>query len=205
MKHQIVTIHGGDYAMKDFASYLKRKKVTIENFKPRYDWKANLQTDIEKLGLKNKFEVISPRMPNSQNTHYNEWKIWFEKLIPFLKNDMTLIGHSLGGIFLIKYLAENIFPKRIHAVMLVAAPYETKTQKGLIANNFILGEKLSGLSKQCKKLYFFHSKNDAVVPFSDFKKFKAIFPDASFFIFNNRGHFNGDSFPELLEALLESF
>ncbi len=205
MKKQIVTIHGGDYASKNFLSHLKAKKVTLDNFRPKHDWKANLGAELQKFGLANKFDVISPRMPNSQNSRYIEWKNWFEKLIPFLKKDITLIGHSLGGIFLIKYLSENKFPKKIHAVMLVAAPYETKNQKGLTSNNFILGKDLYKLSKQCKNLYFYHSKDDAVVPFSDLKKFKAIFPDANFSIFNNRGHFNSEVFPELIEDLIESF
>ena len=213
MKKQIVIIHGG-YALdtrENFLTYLKAKKVTIESFKATRDWKANIEPKLEKLGLANKFEIISPRMPNSQNSRYTEWKIWFEKLIPFLKNDVTLIGHSLGGLFLVKYLSENKFPKKIHAVLFVAAPYKGRNKKHTVNTNFILGKglkelaDLSKLSEQCKNLYFYHSKDDAVVPFSDLKKFKAIFPTAHFSIFNNRRHFNTDSFPELIDDLIESF
>ncbi len=69
-------------------------------------------------------------MPNKTNAQFEEWKIWFEKFIPFLNDGVILVGHSLGGVFLAKYLSENKFPKKIGGVFLVSAVYE-KNQKGL--------------------------------------------------------------------------
>jgi len=43
-------------------------------------------------------------MPCIENAKYNEWKIQFEKYLKRTDNDLILIGMSLGGIFLTKYL-----------------------------------------------------------------------------------------------------
>lgn len=39
-------------------------------------------------------------MPNSNNAHYQEWKIIFDKIVTLLDEDVIFISHSLGGIFL---------------------------------------------------------------------------------------------------------
>ena len=64
-----------------------------------------------------------PQMPNKQNADYQAWKIEFEKILPDLDKDSILIGHSLGGIFLAKYLSENKLAQKLDSLHLVAAPY----------------------------------------------------------------------------------
>ncbi len=120
----------------------------------------------EKLGKK--FEVIYPEMPNPDNAKYLEWKIWFEKLFPYLRNDVVLVGHSLGGIFLVKYFSENKFPKRIAATMLVAAPYFDKTRKDL-PKDWILPASLSRFEKQGGRIILYQSKDDKLVSLSSQK------------------------------------
>ena len=107
MKQQIIVIHGGTTfdTYKNYLSFLKNREIKLDRLKSNRDWKDNLQ---EKLG--ENFEVLSPRMPNGTNARYKEWKIWFERIIPFFGKNIILLGHSLGGIFLAKYLSEkNIF------------------------------------------------------------------------------------------------
>ena len=51
------------------------------------------------------FKVIKPEMPNKDMARYSAWKLWFEKHLPFLDSEkLIVIGHSLGAMFLIKYL-----------------------------------------------------------------------------------------------------
>src|SRR3989344_3659970 len=105
MKTQIVVIHGGDTfdTYEQYLSFLKNYKIDFERFREnKKDWKATLA---EKLG--ENYEVISHSMPNKRNAKYIEWKIWFEKFIPFLNPEVILVGHSLGGAFLAKYFSEN--------------------------------------------------------------------------------------------------
>lgn len=198
MKHQIAVIHGGHAldAQEEFLQRLRAKNVTADDFKLKHAWKETLQAD---LGAD--FEVFNPRMPNGQNARYVEWEIWFEKLIPFLNDGIICIGHSLGGLFLLKYLSEHIFPKKIEAVILVAAPYEGQGGKHVRNSNFILGEDLSKFQGQTEHIIVLHSKDDPIVPYRDFEKYKQKLPSARFFSFETEGHFNGNSVPGLVEMI----
>src|SRR4051812_18846652 len=111
MKQQILVIHGGDTfeTYEEYIRDLKKSKLDLNQIR-KVGWKQNLA---KKLG-KN-FDVLSPKMPNALNARYKEWEIWFEKIIPLLDKNIVLVGHSLGGIFLVKYLSENSFPKKIKA------------------------------------------------------------------------------------------
>lgn len=196
MKHQIFALHGGNFSptYEDYLEYLRKMEVTIEKLRSS-DWKHSLE---ERLGTD--FEVILPRMPNSKNAKYLEWKIYFEKLIPLMEPNVTLIGHSLGGVFLAKYLSEEIFPKRICATFLVAAPFLTPDLH--LGTDFVLPQNLHQLTEEAGNIYLYHSEDDAVVPFSHMSTFQKALPNAHCTAFTDRGHFNGPEFPELVNDIL---
>ena len=105
MKKQVVVIHGGDTfkTYEQYLRFLKRFDIDFERYRSgKNDWKTNLR---EALG--EEYEVIAPVMPNKNNAKYPEWQIWFEKFIPFLNGEIILVGHSLGGTFIAKYLSEK--------------------------------------------------------------------------------------------------
>ncbi|MFA5000872.1 MAG: alpha/beta fold hydrolase [Candidatus Paceibacterota bacterium] len=197
MPTQVVVIHGGDpfETYQDYLTYLKNYRVESIDYFKRKDWKSSLQ---EKLG--DNFDVIAPQMPNKKNARYLEWKIWFDKLIPFLNDGVILIGHSLGGIFLAKYLAENVFPKKISGVFLVAAPFDDSESDYPLVD-FALPESLEKFSNQVLKIFIYASKDDKVVPFSDFEKYKRALPTATATVFKDRQHFGQLEFPELIKQI----
>lgn len=183
---------------KEYLSYLKNYKVDAKLFKllrKNRGWKDGLS---EKLGRG--FEVLAPPMPNAKNAKYLEWKIWFRKFLPYIKNGVVLVGHSLGGIFLAKYLSENKFPKKIKGVFLVAAPHDDKGRDYSLAD-FVLPKNLKRLEKQGGEIFLYHSKDDPLVPFADFRKYAKSLPRAHAAIFKNRGHFRHIQFPELVEDI----
>lgn len=198
MKKQIVLIHGGhaEDTREDFLELLKNKEVDPGSFKTRPDWKL----DVEKK-LEGEYEVFLPKMPNGHWARYVEWKAWFGRMFEFLEDDVVLVGHSLGGLFLAKYLSENSFPKKISSLHLVAAPYEGKDGKHAKNANFYITESLEKLSGQVEDIYLYHSKDDDVVPFSDLEEYKKRLPKVHAMIFENKGHFNDPEFPELMENL----
>lgn len=146
------------------------------------------------------FEVFTPQMPNKQNARYEEWRIWFERMTPFLGDGVVFVGHSLGGIFLVKYLSENMFPKKIKAVILVAAPFKEVVGKESMGD-FALPSSITNFSKQAGKIYLLYSKNDPIVPFEALTKYERALSGAKTKIFEDKGHFNIESFPEIIEII----
>ena len=195
MKKQILVIHGGD-TYGDYESYLKFLREWPLDFKRmtsnESDWKRELRTE-----LGDGYEVVLPSMPNKFDARYEEWKIWFEKLFPFLRDEVILVGHSMGGAFLCKYLTENVFPKKVKALFLVASVYDKDTD-GNPLWTFALPETLK---VPTDKIFLYHSKDDPVVPISDLDLYQKQFPDAKVRIFEDRGHFNQENFPEIVEDI----
>jgi predicted alpha/beta hydrolase family esterase len=196
MKKQVLIVHGGN-TFTNYSEYiesLKTKKVELEKLKYRLDWKDTITDD-----LGDKFEVLVPRMPNGTNAKYNEWKIWFEQIIPLLKNDVILIGHSLGGIFLAKYLSQNLLAKKVKAVILISAPYKELDSEEI--GDFSLPKSLSKLNKQIKTIILIQSEDDIVVPASHVYLYKKQFPEANLIMFKSNGHFKQPHFPELVKLI----
>ena len=140
---QVLVIHGGE-VYKTYDEYLKGLR-TFELDDPRVPhekgWRSLLG---EKLGPE--YLVISPRMPNASNAHYVEWKIWFERHIPFLDDGLVLLGHSLGACFLTRYLSEEKFPKKIAGTFLIAGSLSEGSDGHLI--EFVPHGPLTGLAEQ---------------------------------------------------------
>lgn len=197
MKQQIIIIHGGDTfnTYKDYISFLKNREIDLDRLRLKRDWKDTLS---EELG--ENFDVLSPRMPNGTNARYKEWKIWFERIIPFLGKDVIFIGHSLGGIFLAKYLSENTISKTIKATILVAAPFDDANSEESLTD-FKLPSSLAKFSEQSGIIYLIHSKDDPIVSFEQFGKYKQALPNAKTTTFNNREHFNQEAFPEIIKLI----
>jgi len=196
MSQQILIINGGStyLSYKQFIAHLKNTKIDLDRLKPRTDWKGTLQ---EKLG-KN-YEVFIPKMPNFTNAQYKEWKIWFSKIIALLNNDLILIGHSLGGVFLAKYLDENKIPIKIKATILIAAPYDDETSETL--GEFKVTSPLDRFSSQAGEVYLIHSKDDPVVPFHELEKYENAIPNIKTLVVEGMGHFKVKLFPKILSLI----
>lgn len=195
MKKQVIVIHGADSfdSPEKFLASLKNCEVSLESFLPKKeDWKNSLPQE-----LGEEFEVLVPRMPNKQNARYVEWEIWFERMFPYIRDNVILVGHSMGGIFLAKYLSENIFPKIIAGLLLVAPPHNKTEDIG----NFALNGSLENVAKQCGNIHLFFSQDDPIVPFSEMERYQKDLPEAQAHIFADRGHFKQEHFPEIVEEI----
>lgn len=196
-KTQILYIHGGMTFKnkKDYLHFLKTRKVSVEK---RPNWS---ETYLDKT-LGNKFQIIRPRMPLGDNAIYNEWAIHFKRLFPQLKNNVILIGESLGGVFLAKFLSENKFPKKILSTYLVCAPFDDSLPGEDLVGGFTLKSDLSLLEKNSKNLNLLFSKNDDVVPVAHAKKYSAKLKNANIVIYKNiPGHFRISEFPEIVAMI----
>jgi predicted alpha/beta hydrolase family esterase len=141
-------------------------------------------------------------MPLSENAKYDEWKIHFERYFPYLRNNIILIGSSLGGIFLAKYLSENKFPKKILSTYLICTPFDNSIPTEDLVGGFKLKSDLSMIEKNSKNLNLLFSKDDDVVPVYHAEKFRKKLKKANIIIYESKnGHFNISEFPEIVKMI----
>lgn len=202
----VLVLGGGTvYGSSDeYVEALRARVVDLERFVPRKDWKQELGNT-----LGGRYRVLCPHMPLRDNAPYALWKLWFEKIMVAVPEaPLVLVGHSLGGIFLAKYCAENLAIRSATAMFLVAAPYATKGDSNEAGekydssdNSWVLPVELSGITDQVSALYICASKDDPVVPFADALQYQAALPRAHTMYFEDRGHFNQEQFPELVAEI----
>ncbi len=192
---QVCVIHGGNtYESKnDFIAQLKNLELDYERllYKPRWNnWLGETLSD---------HEVLLPTMPNASSAKYDEWSVYFSKILPFLRSDAIVVGHSLGGIFLAKYLNEHSDSLHFKKVILIAPPFSDDGRESLAS--FRLPADMSNLSSAADEYIFFHSKDDVVVRYEETKKYLDLLPNAKATFFEDRGHINTPTFAELLDEI----
>lgn len=197
MKQQVVAIHGGTSfdSYDDYIKSLRTRDLTREKLRQCNDWRNTLAQE-----LGEEFEVFVPKMPNPSNARYEEWCIWFDRCAAYFKDNLILIGHSLGGIFVAKYLSEHKLPVTLKATILVSAPYnDTITFESL--RDYRLPSSLALLEQQAGSIYLVHSRDDNVVSFEETGKYLKVLPGAKLIAMDGRQHFNQEKFPELVDLL----
>ncbi len=202
VKPQIVIVHSGNFfnTRAEYVASLKAEEISRDDLfrSDAKRWKDNLSRDLGDV-----YDVFLPEMPSADDAKYVEWKIRFDKVTFFLKDGVILIGHSLGGIFLARYLSENILPVKIKAVFLVAAPYfKADKKKGMNANaGFTLSGNFKKLEGQTNKIFVFHSKDDPVVEVKHAHMYASMIPLVQTVLLNKYGHFKQDHFVELIKEI----
>jgi len=196
-KIQVLIIHGGNTFKnkRDYLRDLKQSEVFLEK---RIYWAGEY---LEKQLGKN-FQVIRPQMPMKDDAKYAEWKVVFEKYIPKLNKEVILMGNSLGGIFLAKYLSENKFPKKILATFLTCAPYDNSHSNEDLVGGFKLKSDLSLMEKNSPNLIMSFSADDECVPVYHAEQYKKKLKNAKIIIYKSKnGHFNVPKFPEIIKMI----
>lgn len=197
MKQLIIIWWGEAFENEDqFYKFLEKKEYNP--FKIRKKWKTWIAEE-----LRNEFQIIEIDMPNKVNAKYKAWKIWFEKLLPYLNNEgSVLVWSSLGGLFLAKYLSENIFPVKIEQLHFVAPLFNNEWLIDEYVDDFELNlNKIHLINKKSKNIRFYFSKDDPVLPFKQHQNYKYYLPELEYNIFENKWHFWQSTFPELLNNI----
>ncbi len=200
-KRQILHIHGGTTWPDRAALRAYLEAYPIERIMEKMQWRGASWRDALPAALGDDYEVLSPQMPVAQYARYDEWVLWLEKLVPLLRDSVVLIGHSLGGVFLAKYLAENDLPVRVAQLHLVAAPIEDTPDEPLCDFSIEDPQNLVAIEARVREVVIYHSEDDPVVPFQDGVAYAHYLPHAAFVRFTDRGHFLQADFPELVAQI----
>lgn len=189
-KRQVLVIHGGGNFIgkhgETMLEMIAASEVSLARMRRSVDWKATL---LDTLG--GAYDVLAPRMPNADAPRYEEWKSYFEKVLPLLEPNALYVGHSLGAMFLAKYFSEAPAQSQAAALFLVAPPFTA------LGFDWELST-VENLSSHAGALFFYHSTDDAVVDYAESARYKERLPGATFRKLTDRGHFNNDDFPEII-------
>lgn len=193
---QVIVIHGGTTFAnyEDYLRDLATKTLHPERFTFKPMWKELLQAN-----LGDEYQVLLPSMPNKGNASYKEWAIWFKHFSELATEGCVLVGHSLGAIFLAKYLSENEYPVKISKTILVAAPYDDEEVEDL--TDFKLTKVSERFKNQAGEVLFFFGNDDPVIAPTEIDKYKADLPDATFNVMSAPDHFVRVEFPEIITAI----
>jgi hypothetical protein len=198
----LIFIHGGE-SFIDEKDYQKFLHETYSNWQSE-PWEEKEKIDyrvrIARNFISQWWQVFYPSMPNKQNARYADWKIVFDGILSRFDpaDEITLVGNSLGGCFLLKYFSEvSVIPGlirdpakkgdsiditgflpsqewqetlRIHQIHLMAAC--------MSAWDFTPPESYEFLQKLWNRVHIWHAEDDRVVPISVGKNLAKTLPDA---------------------------
>lgn len=200
MKKQVFYIHGGDAFLnyEDYLVLLQKLPLSLPGEESTKRWSKTLPED-----LGENYEVFTPSMPSKYNAQYAEWSLWFERHFEYLKDGIVLVGWSLGGMFLAKYLSEHNLPFTPSRILLLASPCGyVPSEPGNDCGTFRFElESLKNLKKYGQNLEIWHSKDDFVVPFEHALEYAAALPEAKTRFFEDKNHFLVPTLPELIDAI----
>lgn len=193
---QVVVIHGGTTfsTYEKYLTHLSTATVRVERMRYQPKWKERLQ---QHLG--NNYDVLLPSMPNKTNAVYDEWKIYFDRVVSVLSDNCVLVGHSLGAVFLVKYLSENQVPIRIAATILIGAPFSDERAEDL--TNFAISTITNLFADQAGNVTFFVGTDDPVIDMVEYERYKTTLPHVQYRLLSAPDHFVREELPELIETI----
>ena len=142
------------------------------------------------------YDVHYPTMPLDKNAGYSDWKDQIAAELAGPPDEVTLVGHSVGGSMLLKFLSEERVDRSIAGLFLIATPYFDgdgiwNYAAFTLAQNF--AEKLSSI----RRIFLYHSRDDEIVPFAHLALYAAKLPRAIIREFDGRGHQFGNELAEI--------
>jgi uncharacterized protein len=141
------------------------------------------------------YNVIYPPMPHEEAPDYEAWKGQIAAELAGLSDDVILVGHSLGGSFLVKYLAEETLKQTVAGLFLIAPPYWGAEDWEVEA--YAPREGFASKLAHIPHIAFYHSREDEWVPFAHQALYAQKLPQAKTHEFDGRGHQLNDDLSEV--------
>jgi pimeloyl-ACP methyl ester carboxylesterase len=179
MSRQILFIQGGGEAVHD-------------------EWDDKLVASLS-AELGPEYDIRYPRMPAEADPSYAAWSAAIAREIRRLDDGAIVVGHSLGGTFLINGVAEHPPERTLGAIVLVAAPFvgEGGWQTDEWRPQHPLGEKVP----RGVPIWLFFGLADDTVPASHVEAYVRAIPRAEVRRLPGRDHQLGNDLREVAEVI----
>lgn len=149
-----------------------------------------------KSELSQQYRIIAPVIEKPNSPVYDKFRKMFQNSLAKITAPVILVGHSLGGSTLLKYLSEEKPKLSIEALFLVSAPFWKSNMK-----EFQLKEDFQKSLKAIPKIYLYHSKNDVDVPIESLESYEQAFPDAVVHRLAGKEHIFSKGLPQLISDI----
>jgi hypothetical protein len=150
------------------------------------------------LGLA--YHVHYPRMVNEESPAYEDWRSQIAGELATLGGDAILLGHSVGASVLLKFSTEEPVGKSIAGLHLLAAPFWGADDFWSWDEARLPHDAAAKLA-HIPRIFFYHSRDDEVVPFAHLALYRALLPQATFREVNGRGHQFGNDLADVAKDI----
>jgi len=145
------------------------------------------------------FQVVAPEMPDaSSDPNYDRWAAEIAAQLKRLDGPVLLVGHSLGGSVLLKYLASTSPRAAVSGLFLVSVPWWGPEgwayDDYAVANGFA-----SGLPNV--PIFLYNSRDDPIVPYDHQQLYLDRIPGATARTIEGSEHSFVNGLPELISDI----
>jgi uncharacterized protein len=140
-----------------------------------HDADAMLATSLQQ-SLGDHYQVWFPRIPNEENPEYHTYRAQIAASLASLDGPVILVGHSLGGFFLVRFLSERQTDYQIAGIFLIATPYVG--MGGWHDEEYAIPDDLAARLPEGVPVYCYHSRDDETAPFSHLALYAKRLPHA---------------------------
>jgi predicted alpha/beta hydrolase family esterase len=152
---------------------------------------------IAQLGAE--YDIKHPLMPSPDNPDYEPWERQLEIELKDVQGDVVIIGHSLGGSVIVKYLATHQVNCTVAGLYLCAAPFWGKDdwqyEPFTLSSDFVTHLPPIG------SVHLYHSKDDPFVPYRHAEFYRDVLPGAVLHTIEGDNHLFDTGNEQLLEDI----
>jgi len=159
-----------------------------------YDFVDWLRVTLEK-----EYEIFYPIIEDPEAPTYAMWKAMFTQKLANLAGEVLLIGHSLGGSMLLKFLSEERTNLQINGLFLVSAPFWGKD--GWNVDDFALRSNFRKHLPELPEIHLYHCLGDPIVPCEHMEYYKKELPSAVIHELGGKDHAFTKGMPKIAENL----
>lgn len=157
--------------------------------------------DCLRKSLNNEYEIQYPVIDDPEAPSYAMWQSMLRQELANRSEAVVLIGHSLGGSMLLKFLSEEAVATPIKALFLVAIPFWGKD--GWDVKEFALRHNFQHFLPDIPAIHLFHCKDDPIVDSNHMALYKKTIPNAVEHEMSGNDHAFAKGFNDIIQVLGE--